>query len=434
MSFRLHLLIPDKSGTRVLLLEDESRWMLPYLSGADWWAQVEGAQSWARDRLSLDIVILRCVFVEHDDAHQESGDAFLFAELLGGETPLSGSWCDEETVSVRLRNEHGREATGRWFAEAREGRPAALQPWEYPGWYAGARGWIETTLPGVTNVEQFSTWSVSTILRAQTGAGRYYFKAAPTHFRHEAAVTKMLAERFPDVIPAPVAIDDEQGWLLTADFGDELASGKGASVGDGAVDALVALQRRSAVDVDALLEAGCADRRVAALATQIGELAGDGAAWLSSEVLVQLRSAWPRFVDLCEEAATSPVPDTLVHGDFHGENVALRGGRYFIFDWTDACVAHPFFDMAVMLRNAEGAQDPSLHDRWRDRCLYGWRDVVDPEEGIGWFQRMEPLAAMHQAISYRWLLSSLDPSERWQFGSALQDWVIRALRAPAMSA
>ncbi|MEA2520837.1 MAG: hypothetical protein QOI81_483 [Actinomycetota bacterium] len=432
MSFRQHLVIPDESGTRVLLLEDGSGWMLPFLPGGDW-VRVEGAQAWARDRLGLDIAVLRCVFVDHDDADQESGDAFLFAEFLGGGAPLTGSWCDEETVSAHMNNQLGREAADRWFTEAREGRPAALQPWEYPGWYADARGWIETTLPGVTSVEQFSTWSVSSILRTQTGAGRYYFKAAPTHFRQEAAVTKMLAERFPDTIPAPVAIDAERGWLLTGDFGDELASGKGAAVADGAVDALVALQRRSAVDVDALLEAGCADRRVAALATQIEELAGDGAAWLSSEVLVQLRSALPRFVDLCEEAMASPVPDTLVHGDFHCENVALRGERYLIFDWTDACVAHPFFDMAIILRDAERDPDPSPRGRWRDRYLYGWRDLVEGEEAINWFERIEPLAAMHQAISYRRLLESLDQSERWQFGSALEDWVVRALRAPAMS-
>ena len=59
--------------------------------------------------------------------------------------------------------------------------------------------------------------------------------------------------------------------------------------------------------------------------------------------------------------------------------------------------------------------------------------MVDREEGIYWFERTEPLAAMHQAMSYRSLLGPLDPSERWQFGSALAAWVIRALRAPAIS-
>ncbi|MEO8477784.1 MAG: aminoglycoside phosphotransferase family protein [Actinomycetota bacterium] len=434
MSFRQHLVIPNHSGTHILLIENRSGWMLPRVLADEDWARVEGAQSWGRDRLGLDIAILRCAFVEYDGADQESGDAFLFAEFLGGGTPLSGSWCNEEATSARLGSERERAVTHQWFTEEREGRPRALPPWGYPGWYAGACGWIETTLPGVVGVEQWSTWSVSSILRAQTAAGRYYFKAAPTGFRHEATVTSMLAERFPGAIPAPVAIDAERGWLLTEDFGDELAAGRGASVGDGAVDALVALQRRSVASVDALLEGGCADRRPAVLQTQIADLVEDGSTWLSSEMHGRLRAASPRIAALCEEVANQRIPNTLVHGDFHGWNVALSGGRYLIFDWTDACIAHPFFDMAVILRNVEHSSvDPALRDRWRDRYLDGWRDFVDREEAIRLFERTEPIAAMHQAISYRSLLSSMDPSELWQFGSALEDWVIRALDALAMT-
>jgi hypothetical protein len=47
--------------------------------------------------------------------------------------------------------------------------------------------------------------------------------------------------------------------------------------------------------------------------------------------------------------------------------------------------------------------------------------------------KTSPLAAMHQAITYRWLLGSLDPSERSQFGSAFQDWVARALAARSLA-
>ena len=49
------------------------------------------------------------------------------------------------------------------------------------------------------------------------------------------------------------------------------------------------------------------------------------------------------------------------------------------------------------------------------------------------FELVEPLAAMHQVITYRWLLDSLDPSERWQFGSAMEDWLTRALAGPELS-
>ena len=51
-------------------------------------------------------------------------------------------------------------------------------------------------------MDQYATWSVSSLHRVETAAGRYYFKAAPTVFRHEAVVTEMLAQRFPDDHPA----------------------------------------------------------------------------------------------------------------------------------------------------------------------------------------------------------------------------------------
>lgn len=144
---------------------------------------------------------------------------------IGDQTPLTGSWWDEAASDVAVTNDGDRAAIRQWFTEEREGRPRALQPWEYPGWSASASAWIEASLPGVTNVEQYATWSVSSVLRVETEAGRYYFKAAPTHFRHEAAVTKMLAERFPEAIPRSIAVDAERGWFLTEDFGDELVAG-----------------------------------------------------------------------------------------------------------------------------------------------------------------------------------------------------------------
>ena len=81
--------------------------------------------------------------------------------------------------------------------EANEGVPPLLQPWEHAGWFATVVDWIEATLPGTLRIDQFATWAVSTLHRVETAAGRYYFKAAPALFRHEAVVTEMLADRFP---------------------------------------------------------------------------------------------------------------------------------------------------------------------------------------------------------------------------------------------
>ena len=242
------------------------------------------------------------------------------------------------------------------------------------------------------------------------------------------------SERFPETVPRPIAIDGERGWFLTADFGDELVATMDAPHWEGALDALVTLQRSSVATVDSLLRSGCADRRPNMLLSQVEEFASEGSEWLSDEMETRLRAALSRFRDLCEEIASSPIPNTLVHGDFHAENVALSGGRYLIFDWTDACIAHPFVDVATFLRNAEhAATEQTTRERWLDNYLRGWGDFASHDVASDLFERMAPLAAMHQAITYRWLLNSLDPSERWQFGSALQDWVARALAAPSLS-
>ena len=207
------------------------------------------AQSWVRERLGLDIVILRCVLVDEHDTIEESGDAYLFTENLSDRTPLDGAWRDEEAITAPM-DERDRTAIRQWFTEQREGGPPALQPWEYPGWFATAVEWIEATLPRTERLDQYATWSVSSLHRVATTAGRCYFKAAPTAFRHEAAVTEMLGRRFPDAIPQPLAIDAERGWMLTADFGDQLVATMEAPYWVGSLDALASLQRSSVASVE----------------------------------------------------------------------------------------------------------------------------------------------------------------------------------------
>lgn len=390
---------------------------------------VTAASVVARERFGLDIAVLRAHLVEYDDSQEDSGDAYLFTENLRPISPRLGEWCGQEALVERvIADARDGAAIRRWFLEGRQGQPAHLPPWQKEGWFADAVSWIQSALPGAPRVEEHITWSGSSLLRVGTDVGRYYFKAAPDFFHQEAAVTAMIAERFPGVVPRPVAINQERGWMLTGDFGDEFVRGMGIEHWEGALDALLAIHRGSVGHVGSLLRAGCVDRRPPVLQAQIEDLAEGRRGPLPDGSTDRLRAAIPRFRDLCADLAGSPIPSTLVHGDFHAGNVAVRGSRYLIFDWTDACIAHPFVDLATFFHSfGPPSTDAVVRDRLRDRYLRGWGDLMPHDEAVDLFQRTEPVAAMHHAISYQAVIAALDPDQRWEWLSHLPWWLTKAL-------
>jgi aminoglycoside phosphotransferase (APT) family kinase protein len=61
---------------------------------------------------------------------------------------------------------------------------------------------------------------------------------------------------------------------------------------------------------------------------------------------------------------------SLVHGDLHLGNVAKGPGGPLIFDWTDACVAHPFLDLATIRRGTGEVDVAEAELRARLRAAY----------------------------------------------------------------
>ena len=62
-------------------------------------------------------------------------------------------------------------------------------------------------------------------------------------------------------------------------------------------------------------------------------------------------------------------------------NVARGPAGYRFFDWTDACVAHPFFDLAPIRRGTDDAGDDDgddLRDRLRAAYLPAWASFEPP--------------------------------------------------------
>jgi len=85
-----------------------------------------------------------------------------------------------------------------------------------------------------------------------------------------------------------------------------------------------------------------------------------------------------------------------MHGDPHGGNITYHDGHYTIFDWTDGCVTHPFFDLLTFL----DPREPDF-DHLRDAYLAEWSAFAPPDALRQTFDLALRLGGLHHALSYR---------------------------------
>src|SRR5262249_29350689 len=116
----------------------------------------------------------------------------------------------------------------------------------------------------------------------------------------------------------------------------------------------------------------------------------------------RLRAARPQFTMLCAQLADYRIPPTLVHGDLHMGNVALRYGEdgqrtFLFFDWTDACISHPFLDLIALT----GSLDSDAREAIAASYLEPWTNFESMPRLRQMLALALPLISLHQAISYR---------------------------------
>ena len=387
-----------------------------------------------RELLGGDAVLLRCLEEAEDPSTRTQRVTVLAAARTLGAPPKGTAWLGRADLTADPTGLDGTDPSlalaARVAADLEDGRPpAGLQPWAARGWHAQAEDWLAAEMerlgrPLTGPVEQIRVWELSCVLRAPTTAGDVWFKtsiAAPL-FVNEGVVMRALARLFPDNVPAPLAVDPERGWMVLAGFDAKLGWDAPLEVVEAVARTFAGMQAEAAGHVDLLLAAGCHDRRLDRLAARaeawLPEVGADGrlpamdtATWLSEEEAAALAAAVPRIRACCEELAALAVPSSLVHGDLHLANVAEGPRGPLLFDWTDACVAHPFLDLAT-IRRGTGEVDVAeeeLRARLRAAYLPAWSSFESPERLARAWELAVPLGALHQAISYRSLVASLQP-------------------------
>ena len=425
----VHGLLCDPAG-RVLVLETKRGAALPRVDLDGYPYDHEGPRRALAELLGARIAILRYV-VRDADTEQKRFDVVYELELLDGdwELPAGASWVEADA----LPDEH-REVVERHLDERRAGVPALRAPWARPGWLAQATGWIESSLSRhgrapAGPVEQRRCWALSAVLRVPTAEGAVFFKATADSplFAVEGSVMSGLARLHPRNVPEPLAVDASRRWMLLDDLGPAVGWSAPIEEREAALQAFGHLQVGSATHLDDLLAMRCIDRRPEWLARETRELlADDGAlAGLEEEEISALRTLEPHLVELIRRLAEGPVPSTVVHGDLHLDNVARRDGEFVFFDWTDACVAHPFLDLI----DVAFEEDSAVRDRLRDAYLTVWADHCSQERLLELWTIAVPLASLNQAVSYRHILANVEPGSAQELEWALQFWLRKVLPA-----
>ena len=101
-----------------------------------------------------------------------------------------------------------------------------------------------------------------------------------------------------------------------------------------------------------------------------------------------------RLQDACADLDDHDLPLTLVHGDFHLNNVARVGQRFTLFDWSFAAVSHPLLDLATWLGPGDDPT-PAL-------AAYGepWRRIVSPATMRAAWPAARTVAALVELIKF----------------------------------
>ena len=305
-------------------------------------------------------------------------------------------------------------------------------------------------LSGEPEVLHDRCWSL--VVRLPSEAGPTWLKVNRGGTTYEVGVVDVLTRIAPAAVLAPIALDVERAWLLNPDGGPTLRQLRGEAPPDPEVLGEVlreyaATQRATGDHVDELVAVGTPDLRPERLPEVFDELLRvvDWAPLAQTDPGAPERVAAhrPLLVERSEElaarSAAAGLPMTLQHDDLHDNNVfavtnSAGGTTYRVFDWGDACIAHPFATLLVGLNSFahfRGVQldDPAVR-QVREAYLACWTDYASSAE-LGTIADLAlAVAPLGRARCWHVDLVDASPDELQEYGEAVPGWLAELAPLP----
>jgi hypothetical protein len=427
----LHLLVRDSSGRRVLVVPGEPA-SLPVLRTevAKGRSTVETAADAIRRELGLDVPLLEIHFAYEMPLDAGPVPVLVVTEPMpsAAEAPPGLGWHQLDAGDPAVSDWLAPRLV-EWLEEWRSGaEPPPLRPrWARDGWYRRAAGWMGDRLAGLGRpptapVAQVRHWGISALLRTATDGGAVWLKAVFPPFHHEPGVTALLAASFPADVPAVLATEPEEGWLLLDDLGARTVERDGGEADwRAAPPQLVAIQRAMEDRIGELEALACPRRPLADLPGEIQRIVTEEPRLPGVSLDVAgSAAAVERTRSAVATVGRLGLPDTLVHGDFHAGNVALSDGRTVIFDWSDAAIGNPLVDAVTWLDRID---DPAVRDRTWEAFAAAWSLPEDPDRSL--HDAALTAGAAYQVVSYAGILRHLEPNRRLENADGLEDYLGR---------
>lgn len=247
------------------------------------------------------------------------------------------------------------------------------------------------------------------LVKIETSYGVFYFKGVGERHSHEPRITVELARRYPAHLPEIVGFDSERRWILMKDVGGtSLNDVSDISIWEGAMRSFAQIQIYYTDRQDSLLRLGCCDWRMNELSDKIDPFFAQVSSFNardSKEIIAFQRedtlSLTSKLKELCLALAAYEIPSSLVHGDFHLDNILVNDRNCVFIDWAAGYLGHPFFAIADFFGYI-GYARPDLatyHDSLRAAYLNEWVKYTSITNLNAAFKISRPLAMLRYAIN-----------------------------------
>ena len=367
-----------------------------------------------------------------EEAHQ-SGTIVVETESIEV-APLGTRWQDVTGLVDALEPVKARSVVRR-----RLERLGAPPPPKQPGWARSGRfgrgsAWMvermgEAGLPVTEGPRLAYQGPMGSVVRARSNGLSTFLKWPCPAFPYEAAITQRLCERAPGAVPAVIAAEAAENWLLMHDHCGRQVENEPPQTWLEGLRSYAALQRASAVWAHEIPAVGGQTRSLEHLIDDIPTMLDYED--LHARLAPEIRAAWmegmPRLIEACATLLAVGLPDALIHGDLHPGNIVVTpDGRYVVVDWSDAALGNPFVDLATYLPRTK---DRDLRERLLDAYVATWDGVIDADRLQAAARVAMTVGCLYQVQTYQALDQALDEPDRALFAGADAGWAKRAVGA-----